>query len=339
MKYNLFPLADLPQRKFNLGDRVQHEYSETINSDKYLDWGTIFGYHYQHPAWANDPHASWIYCVVWTEGFTQSPGQNPTRNPSSCPFTDHFPENQLRLIESAHTPQMPLPDHNIRLLFGIHIELQRILEQCNLTIIGQPEGALLLIDCPAKWMAEALHQLYPQLQNILKALHLSDRVLVKTKGISQEFWHTGHDPQTLATTNIKEIPTVTENNLRSPTELAAFFRTATYEKVLDFLAKEQSPICITSMLTDQCLMMNNKFSPERIIWTPSQYIGLNFKYFWDSLDEYQRLIAILKSDGFVSDFTYKWRRVDWSSIDECKKDFYLIENFLGEPARISISKS
>jgi len=157
--------------------------------------------------------------------------------------------------------------------------------------------------------------------------------------LSQEFWHTGCDPQILATPIIKEVPVVVENDLRSPVELAAFFRTATYEKVLDFLGKEQSPVCITSMLTDQCLMMNDKFSPERIIWTPSQYIGLNFKYSWrDSLDDYQRLKAALETDGFIPDFTYRQRRVD-NSMAEYNKDFYLIEDFLGVPARISISKS
>jgi len=112
----------------------------------------------------------------------------------------------------------------------------------------------------------------------------------------------------------------------------------TYQKVLEMIGNADCVATITAMETDTCLLINDKGSPDRIIWTPAQYQGLNWRWLWrDTMDDYERMIQGLRQESKLDNFTYRMRRVD-GSLAEYTADYQLIPNFLGVPARLAYNR-
>jgi hypothetical protein len=55
------------------------------------------------------------------------------------------------------------------------------------------------------------------------------------------------------------------------------------------------------------------------------------------MDEYNQLIELLNRDGYVPQYQYKLRRPD-NRLCAYETDYYFVQNFLGEPVRIGVSK-
>jgi hypothetical protein len=98
-------------------------------------------------------------------------------------------------------------------------------------------------------------------------------------------------------------------------------------------------VVITSQISSRCLHVNDLMSTGRgTYFIPSQWIGVNFLDLWrDSMDDYRRLREFLDRDGHIPGFTYRLLRPD-GSMGEYEKDYYLCNNYLGEPVRISVAK-
>lgn len=113
---------------------------------------------------------------------------------------------------------------------------------------------------------------------------------------------------------------------------------ASYQAVLELLASSNALVTVTHNETDQCLLINEQGGGDRLIWQPHRYLGLNCRAMWrDSMDQYEALKRELRQNTKIENFTYRLRRVD-DSLAEFTKDYYLVENFLGTPVRVAISR-
>ena len=141
------------------------------------------------------------------------------------------------------------------------------------------------------------------------------------------------------------IPIEAFTDSEMTTSIERSLKSSTYLNVLDFIKQktdEGKLIEIASQLTNQCLHINNLLTPERGIWKPAKFVGYNYSQAWDTTrtgqlnDDYHQLRNLLSRDGYIPDFEFRNRRVD-GSIGRYQKTYYLIEDFLGEPARLSVA--
>lgn len=122
---------------------------------------------------------------------------------------------------------------------------------------------------------------------------------------------------------------------------------ATYEAVLDFLKGknlEGMVTTITTMGTDKCLQVNDLQALDRGGgWTGADWVGIDFKTLWrDSFkvgnpNYYGQLVERVERDHFLPDFEYKIRRPS-GALAEYSSTYYYIEDFLGVPVRIAVSR-
>lgn len=114
---------------------------------------------------------------------------------------------------------------------------------------------------------------------------------------------------------------------------------AGFAKILRLFYEAEQPLVMVDHETQELLLINNRFGPERLIWEPEQFIGFNTAILWQSnpsrLDE---LNQQLKQSGKAIGFEFELNRVDGSKA-KYVKDFYIAPDFLGRPARLSVSRS
>ena len=109
-----------------------------------------------------------------------------------------------------------------------------------------------------------------------------------------------------------------------------------YVRVLNLMQVNDQFMMLTDHWTHHCILINEKASPDRLIWTPADYVGLDFMKFWkDSMESFQELMLKLRQEGRAENFTYNLRRVD-GSLGRYTKTYEIVD-FLGRPARLSYS--
>ena len=109
-----------------------------------------------------------------------------------------------------------------------------------------------------------------------------------------------------------------------------------FVKVLDLMQTSEQFLTLVDHWSHHCILINEKASPTRLIWTPADYVGLDFMMFWkDSMESFEELMRELRQNGRVENFSYILRRVDGSLARYVKT--YEIVDFLGRPARLSYS--
>jgi hypothetical protein len=98
------------------------------------------------------------------------------------------------------------------------------------------------------------------------------------------------------------------------------------------------------MLNDKCLTVTDEQAQDRGgNWTAQDWIGIDFKTLWrDSFhvgrtNYYGRLIELVERDRFIPEYEYEIRRPS-GSLARYQSTYTLVENFLGAPARIAVSK-
>lgn len=109
-------------------------------------------------------------------------------------------------------------------------------------------------------------------------------------------------------------------------------------QVIDFVINNPNACEVTSMITHRTLLLNDKYEPGRLIWKPAQLIGFNCLYYWqDSMDQFSELLQNLQQTGESQNFRFLNRRTDGTHA-EFVKDYFLVEDFFGDPARVSVSR-
>lgn len=111
-------------------------------------------------------------------------------------------------------------------------------------------------------------------------------------------------------------------------------------QLIELVQNSNEEIEVTSMPRNVCLWRSEHTYPETegVVWSPAQFIGFNSLYYWqNSLEQLQELMRLLKQDGKAPNFKFTNLRLDGGT-NEFIKDYYLVENFLGEPARVSITR-
>ena len=115
---------------------------------------------------------------------------------------------------------------------------------------------------------------------------------------------------------------------------------ATFKQVSDFLAQKQDDgliVCVTSMIDDTCLLVN-EVQHKGCVLQPWEWIGTNFKKYWrNSMEDYDRLMELLRRDKFVPDYQYRMIPVN-GGMAAYESTFSLVEDFLGTPVRIRVAK-
>ena len=122
---------------------------------------------------------------------------------------------------------------------------------------------------------------------------------------------------------------------------------ATYEAVLDFLKGknlEGFVTTITAMGTDKCLQVNDLQALDRGGgWTGADWVGIDFKTLWrDSFKKgspnyYGDLVERVERDRVLPNFEYKIRRPS-GALAEYSSTYHYVENFLGVPVRVAVSR-
>lgn len=123
---------------------------------------------------------------------------------------------------------------------------------------------------------------------------------------------------------------------------------ASYEAIADFIRGQKGEgliVTATSMVSDKCLMINDLQVLDRGGgWTGDDWIGLDFKKLWrDSfqigrINYYGSLIQGVERDRHLPEFLYQIRRPS-GALAEYSSTYHLVENFLGIPVRIAVSKT
>ncbi|AFY71354.1 hypothetical protein Pse7367_3105 [Thalassoporum mexicanum PCC 7367] len=207
------------------------------------------------------------------------------------------------------------------------VAVENLLAQCAL----KSTGSGLVIDCPSISVANLLWEQRQEWIGITRLFHHSGKIKLVVKGQDFASPFNPFPEQGLPNFSDRVRQSMDDNLLRAPQKLD-------YRDILDFVRDAGDPVCVTNHLTNTCLLLNDRFSADRITWMPAQYIGINFLWLWrDSMDDYEVLQRELRQNGRVDNFTFRLRRVD-GSMAEYTKDFFIADDFLGYPARISISK-
>lgn len=110
------------------------------------------------------------------------------------------------------------------------------------------------------------------------------------------------------------------------------------ERLIDFVLNNEKPVEVTSMITNRTLFLNDRYEPGRLIWKPAQLIGFNCHYYWqETPEELGQLLLTLRTDARLPNFQFHNRRVD-GSLGRYVKDYFIVENFLGDPVRVSVGR-
>jgi PAS domain-containing protein len=207
------------------------------------------------------------------------------------------------------------------------VAVEDLLAQCDL----KSTGSGLVIDCPSISVANLLWEQRQEWIGITRLFHHNGRIKLVVKGQDFASPFNPFPERSLRNFSDRFRHSMDNELLRTPQKLE-------YRGILDLVRDSGDPVCITNHLTNTCLLMNDRFAPERITWMPAQYIGMNFLWLWrDSMHDFEVLQRELRQNGRIDNFTFRLRRVD-GSMGEYTKDFFIAEDFLGYPARISISK-
>lgn len=120
-------------------------------------------------------------------------------------------------------------------------------------------------------------------------------------------------------------------------ELLKMSRSA-FLQTLDLVRSSEMEVCLTNHATHAFILMNDRFTPDRLVWQPGEFMGFNSLPLWkDSMESLEILERELRQNGQFENFTFRLRRVD-RRIAEYTKDFLLIPDFLGIPVRLSFSR-
>lgn len=117
-------------------------------------------------------------------------------------------------------------------------------------------------------------------------------------------------------------------------------------KAMEFVMEcsKDKIVIITGMKTNLCKHTNDLLKPERGIRKPHEWTGYNYLKSWTLNDsgvpseEYFKLIQLLERDKYVSGYEYTLRRPDDEALVRYRTDYLYVENWLGEPVRIGISR-
>jgi len=145
-------------------------------------------------------------------------------------------------------------------------------------------------------------------------------------------------------------PSKKQNPLASPTGSYGSSRisaAAPMEEVLDFIKGKKAEgliVTVTSMVDDKCLIVNDLQALDRGGgWTGADWIGVDFKNLWrDSFmprrtNYFSRLIESIEQDGHIPEFHYQIRRPS-GALGEYSSNYFLLDDFLGAPARVAVSQ-
>lgn len=122
--------------------------------------------------------------------------------------------------------------------------------------------------------------------------------------------------------------------------------TASFDEVLDFIKGKKAEglvVTVTSMVDDKCLIVNDLQAIDRGGgWTAQDWVGLDFKKLWiDSLRSgpnfYGDLVERVVRDRRIPNFYYHIRRPSGAKA-EYSSTYHYLENFMGAPVRIAVSK-
>ena len=189
--------------------------------------------------------------------------------------------------------------------------LQYSLQDCELRV----QGGILIIDCPSVSVAKRLGLGLGELKQRL--------MLFGQRTVSIRVLGRAVLPPFVLSTDFCPMNQVTSRG---------------FAETLDFVRGSRDPVCITNHVSHTCLLLNDRFDPERLVWQPAQYVGMNFLWYWrDSMDDFERLMRELKQNGRIENFRYRMRRVD-GSMAEYVMDYHMEDDFLGSPARVSKSR-
>lgn len=110
------------------------------------------------------------------------------------------------------------------------------------------------------------------------------------------------------------------------------------ERLIDFVLNSSEPVEVTSMTTNRTLFLNDRYEPGRLIWKPAQLIGFNCHYYWqETPEELEQLLLTLRTDARLPNFQFHNLRLD-GSLGRYVKDYFIVEDFLGDPVRVSIGR-
>lgn len=197
------------------------------------------------------------------------------------------------------------------------MDLAEALIKCDLEISGNEA----IINCPTAEVANFLWQERIRVSNNFLGIKKIRWIRLKMKG--RKFF--------------PPFPTFPTQGGPKMNQTVLPDQESNFAAVLDFIRSSKNPICVTAHQSHTCLLLNDQFSPERIIWQPSQYMGLNFLHYWrDSMPDLEYLLRELNQNGKLENYRYRMRRVD-GSMAYYVMDYKLVENFLGGPVRISTS--
>jgi hypothetical protein len=117
-------------------------------------------------------------------------------------------------------------------------------------------------------------------------------------------------------------------------------------KIHDFMKEKRAEgliVTATDMITHRCLHVNDLQVVDRGGgWTGSNWLGLNFLNLWvDSFtggfNYFEQLIEVVQKDLFIPNFEYKLRAPN-GDLRRYVSDYYYVDNYLGSPARLCVSK-
>lgn len=119
---------------------------------------------------------------------------------------------------------------------------------------------------------------------------------------------------------------------------------ANYLRVIDFMRAKRADgyaVMAASMVDDRVIYTNDLYSSDRVIVPAHQMTdprSFDNRALWrDSWDYHERLYDLLHRDRFIGEFYHKIRRVNGSFIGVWA-DFYFVEDHLGIPMRIVVSR-
>lgn len=170
-----FPLANLPPRRFGLGDRVMQRIPDGVTEDVYTCKGTVLGYELQHPLQLRDGFSdiTWVYSVIWN--------QEDTKTALLPQYPSYVCEDELEPIQGDKQAEVRLSDEALSLLFA---DLPDALSECcQVSIKGSVEAGMSVeINCRNAQIADNLWARRDALSASLKAFLLPGRVILRVQG-------------------------------------------------------------------------------------------------------------------------------------------------------------
>lgn len=145
--------------------------------------------------------------------------------------------------------------------------------------------------------------------------------------------------------NDENNPKLQQRRSSSPIELPNLY-TASREKVWEQVGRWQEQrlvVTITSMVTNQCMFVNEWQMPDRGHWNGHQWQAINFLALWrDSFqpgrhDYHGDLITTINRDRIIPNFYYHIRRPS-GALGAYYSNYLLIEDYLGAPVRVAVSE-